>query len=59
MFKKPEDEKTVAKGIFNHLIESTKRNQMKIMEPKNKITEIKNSIYGFNIRLDTVEKIRL
>lgn len=48
--------KTVAKGIFNHIIESTKRNQMKITELKNKITEIKNSIYGFNIRLDTVEK---
>lgn len=29
---------------------------MKIMELKNKITEIENSIYGFNIRLSTIEK---
>lgn len=56
MFTTPEDEKAVAKGIFNHIVESTKRNQMKIIKPKNEITEIKNSVQGFNIRLDRAGK---
>lgn len=30
---------------------------METIELKNKITEIKNLIYGFNIKLDKTEKI--
>lgn len=48
--------KQLQNSIFHQIIELIKKNQMKITDLKNKITEMKNSVYGFNIRIDTIEK---
>lgn len=41
---------------FTNELESIKKNQMGILDLKNVITHIKNSVSGLNNRLDTTEK---
>ena len=44
------------KGNFSREMETIKKNTVEILELKNTISEIKNSLDGFNIRLDTAQE---